>query len=160
MGRYSDELDALSEDYLAAKVPEGGNKLPDGTWQVRVESVEIKESQNSDRLYLAWKLVCTHGEYEGSSHVHFRTIDKDNVTWLKKELTVCGLELASLSELEDRLEEVLDVVIEIAVKTKPGTDKKTGNEVQYTNTYFNKRLDGNEGDYAPPGDGDVPGSGW
>lgn len=128
------ELADLDEAWTKTKAAESGSKLPDGTYQVKVEAARIVERKDSSAFMLVVELMCLHGDHEGEIHTHIRTIDVDNLKYLKAELKVMGVEMEYLSELPDRLEELLDNVVEIRVKTNRKNDK------EYTNTYFNRSI--------------------
>lgn len=133
MGKYSDDLASLDDKWAATKV-DSGDKFPDGTHQASISRVSIGESKDHSRLFVVWELLGVSPEVEGMTHKHFRTLDDKNLPWLKKELAVCGVELERLSDLEDRLPELLDKVLEITVKTKAGDNQN------FTNTYFNAKV--------------------
>ena len=50
--------------------------------------------------------------------------------FVKGDLKTVGLELAKFSDLAGRLEELLDVTLEVTKRTRG----------EYTNVYFNKRI--------------------
>lgn len=127
------DLYGLDELYVKTQV-NGNNKLPDGTYQVKVDKVRIVRSKDQTRLMLIWDLVCVAGEHEGEPHTHIRTIDADNMKWLKAELMMAGVQIELLSQLPDHLEDALDAIVEITVKTNRKDDK------EYTNTYFRKAI--------------------
>ena len=140
------ELALLDEAWVNTEIPAGGSScLPDGTYQVKIEAARIVERKDGSGIMLVMELECLHGNYEGRTHTHIRSIDGDQLQWLKKELSVCGVEMEYLSELPDRLEDLLDNVVEIKVKTNKKNDK------EYVNTYFNRSV--KTGEWA---DGDTP----
>ena len=58
-------------------------------------------------------------------------LNGDNIKWLKQDLITCGLALNKVSELPNRLYELLDVKLEVTVKTKG----------EYANVYLNRRIE-------------------
>jgi hypothetical protein len=71
------------------------------------------------------------GEYQGRCIFRYNGIANfDQVTFLKKDLHTCGLDLAKLSDLEDRIDELVGVVVEVTLKTKG----------EYQNCYINKQV--------------------
>lgn len=135
MSKYANDLASLDEKWTTTTAAgENGGKFPDGLYHAKVSRAAITESKDHSRLFLVWELEGVSPEVEGITHTHFRTIDDKNLGWLKKELQVCGVQLERLSDLEDHLTDLLDVVIEVRVKTtnKDGKD--------YTNTYFNAKI--------------------
>jgi hypothetical protein len=136
------DLYPLDELYSRTQA-NGSSKLPDGTYQVKVDKVRLVRSKDQMRLMLIWELVCVSGEHEGEPHTHIRTIDADNMKWLKGELAIAGVQISLLSELPDHLEDALDTIIEITVKTSHKDDR------DYTNTYFRKQVGIHLGEEVP-----------
>lgn len=57
-------------------------------------------------------------------------ITQASIPYVKGDLKTLGLELAKFSELSGRLEELLDVTLEVTKRTRG----------DYTNVYFNRRI--------------------
>ena len=55
---------------------------------------------------------------------------KENLKWLKTDLHTCGVDLDKLSDLPNRLGDLLDVTLEITKRTKGDNE----------NIYFNRRV--------------------
>jgi hypothetical protein len=133
----SDEVDDIDlrqfdEDFAAAPVEEGEfGDVPDDTYKVSVEKAELTNARSSGSPMLKWTLRILGPRFAGRylwRHNMFAT--KENLRWLKKDLLICGLELVKLSELRDRLHELLDVQLEV-------TKRKKG---EFTSIYINRRL--------------------
>lgn len=117
-------------DMFAAAKPIEGDDVPDGKYTARVERVELKNSQQGNPM-LAWELRITGGDCD--NRMLFRNnmlVTEQNLAWLKTDLGRCGMELAKLSDLEDRLGELLDITLEVTKKTKG----------EYSNVNFVKRV--------------------
>jgi hypothetical protein len=134
------DLSRFDEDFRAAKVdPEAGG-VPDGTYQVVIESVDIGQSQAGNPK-ITWALRITGPQ--AANRVLFKTngISENNLHILKQELRTCGLELDRLSDLPRHKDRMLDVQLEVTKRTRNGS----------ANIYFDRRLSGAP---AAAGDGD------
>jgi hypothetical protein len=127
------DLTEFEDDYVEVPVQEQSEReeLPDGKYQVVVDKVELTTTKTSGAPILKWALKVLGGPHAGRRLFRHNLIgSKDNLKWLKTDLHTCGLVLAKLSELPDRLGELLDVKLEVT--------KKTNGE--FTNVYINKRI--------------------
>jgi hypothetical protein len=137
MGNFKDtpvtELDLAGFD----EVFEGSDgeatdfeSIPDGHYQVRVDSVQLLRSSKGDPM-LKWSLRVLGPTHEDRLLWRNNVMaSADNVVWLKKDLFTCGLRLAKLSELPANLERLLDICLEVTKKTKG----------DFESIYFNKRI--------------------
>lgn len=126
------DLAQFDDDYAQAECDLGGEAtgLPDGRYQMLVNRVELQHSGKGNPM-LVWRMRVLGPRYAGAVHWHRNMIvTRDNLKWLKKDLVVAGLELQKLSELPQRLPELLDMVLEVQLKTK--------GDMQ--NSYINKRV--------------------
>ena len=134
------DLSQWDEDYAAAEVePNKFDDVPDGKYQVKVEKVEMARTQ-SDAPMLKWQLRVLGPQNRGRMLFRNNVVaSKENIKFLKADLLTCGLELAKLSDLPNRLPELLDVGLEITKRTRG----------EYSNVYFNRRivLDDPDGEY-------------
>ncbi len=132
MNSLRSELAAYDEKWKDIEINEGSyENLPDGKYQVAVEEVSLEYSKASNRPQVKWKLRVLVGEYKGHPIYRYNGIENyDQVTYLKKDLHTCGLDLEKLSDLEDRMYELIGVTLEVQLKTKG----------EFQNCYFNKRL--------------------
>ena len=104
--------------------------IPDGHYQVRVDSVQLLRSSKGDPM-LKWSLRVIGPTHE--DRLLWRNnvmVSDENIAWLKKDLFTCGLRLAKLSELPANLERLLDICLEVTKKTKG----------DFESIYFNKRV--------------------
>jgi hypothetical protein len=138
------DLSQYDQDWATTEAaPDTNNNVPEGKYIAKVEKVEKTKtgpkSKNPGSPMLKWQLRITGGNPEGVGRVVFtrhQMASKENLSWLKRDLKTCGLELAKLSDLDTHLKDLLDVSLEINVKNKVGKD---GQENQ--NVYFNKKAD-------------------
>ena len=134
------DLSQWDEEYAATEVePNRFDDVPDGKYQVKVEKVEMARTQN-DHPMLKWQLRVLGPQHRDRMMFHNNVMaSKENIKFLKADLLTCGLELAKLSDLPNRLAELLDVGLEVTKKTRG----------EFSNVYFNKRivLDDPDGEY-------------
>ena len=132
------DLTRFDEEYERAEAPAAnGDEPPDGTYHVSVATVELGCTKTAGDPILKWQLEILVGPYAG--RYLFRNnlfATASNLSFLKKDLTVCGLVLGKLSDLETRLEQLLDIELEVKKQTKQVGDKT------YTNIYFQKKIAG------------------
>ncbi len=153
-----DEIDLshLDEEYAQVKEPERGGEVPDGKYVAGVERVQlVKAKKEPHQPMLKWQLQILEGEQKGRRVFRNNMLaTRENLAWLKGDLKACGLEITKVSELQPKLESLLDLVVGITVRTK-----KDGQGRDQTNVFLEKRLV----DYQQPaqsadarGDGDIP----
>jgi hypothetical protein len=126
------DLEQFDDDYSTTEVDEsvGGEPLPDGKYQMSVEKVELLYSKNNNPM-LVWQLRVLGPRYAGRKHWHRNMIvTKENIKWLKRDLLIAGLKIEKLSLLPQHLHELLDLVVEIQLKTKG----------EHQNSFLNKRI--------------------
>ena len=144
------DLDSYDEEYEKAEKPERGDgefeTIPDGTYQVNVETVELKKSQKGN-TYLAWSLRIIGPKFAGRMlWKNNMIITPKNIQWLKSDLSIAGLpKLPKLSMLPDFLEELLDNKIEITVRNRDENNQ---------DVFFNKRIE--QGSKASEDQGEAP----
>lgn len=130
------DLTQYEDTYREQEAQVGGfEDLPDGKYQVRVQTVELGQTRMSGDPILKWQLEVLAGPCAG--RYLFRNnlfASADNLKYLKTDLARCGIELARLSDLPDRLEELLDLELEVEQKTNTKAGKT------YKNVYIQKRL--------------------
>ena len=104
--------------------------LSDGRYRVVVEKAELEVSR-ADNKMLVWRMRVLGPQFAGRKLWHRNMImSKNNLRWLKRDLMTAGLELEKLSDLPNRIGELADVMLEIQLKTRAGTQ----------NSFINKRL--------------------
>ncbi len=127
------DLSQYDEDFENAPVEEHDfDNVPDGKYQVVVDRVELTASKTSDKPMLKWTLKIIAPNHVGRLLWRNNMIaSPDNIRWLKNDLYTCGLTIKKLSELPDSIEKLLDVKIEVTVRTRG----------ENQNIYFNKLID-------------------
>lgn len=137
------DLSQFEEEFVEAPAEREMDNVPDGKYQVCVDKIELANSHKSGTPMLKWQLKIIAPNNIGRMIFRNNILKNgDNIKWLKQDLFTCGLELTKLSDLPNRLQELLDVTLEVTVKTKG----------EYSNTYINRRLSVNE---APAASEDV-----
>ena len=109
--------------------------VPDGKYNVRIDSVCIKEAQTGNS-YLSWDLIITEGEQSGRYLFKRNMLLAACLGFFKGDLAKCRIQLPKISDLPAKLPEFLDLLLEVRVKTK--TNKETGDDNQ--ETYISKYL--------------------
>ncbi len=125
------DLSQFDADFEQAEMP-GGNyePVPDGDYQVNVESVDLTNAKSSGAPMIKWKLRIL-GPSNGNRILWRNSVISDrSLQFLKKDLYTCGLQLNKLSELKNHLHKLPDVKLEITTKTNG--DRQ--------NIYFNRRI--------------------
>lgn len=121
-------LSAFDDDFDSVEAP-SYDEVPDGKYQVRIDSVRLESSQKGDPM-IKWDLIVLSGPNAGRHIFKNSVITQAALPYVKGDLKTLGLELAKFSELSSRLEELLDVTVEITKRTRG----------DYSNVYFNRRL--------------------
>ncbi len=124
------DLTQFDEPYSAEKAEERGESVPDGTYQVTVEKVELTEAKKSGNPMLKWKLVVIAPRHVGRIIWRNNVFTVNTLKYVKTDLHLCGLDLEKLSDLPQHLHRLLDVKLEVTKKTKDGNE----------NVFFNRRI--------------------
>lgn len=106
----SQALSALDEDF--SKV-DGYDVVPDGEYWTVVEdlSMELGKFSRHPRLY--WSLrILGPNKYDRKLKRVF-VVTPASLKWLKRDLFLCGLQLESLAELPDRLENLINLKVRV-----------------------------------------------
>lgn len=122
------DLSGFDDDFATAEAPEY-DEVPDGKYQVRIESVRLDSSQKGDPM-IKFDLEVISGAQAGRHIFKNAVITQASIPYVKGDLKTLGLELAKLSQLAGRLEELLDVTLEVTKRTRG----------DYANVYFNRRI--------------------
>ena len=154
MSKIKSYLAMFDDNFAEYNMDEVNNqeyqKVPDGKYQVRINSVRFDVSKNENYM-LVWELEIINNQQFLGSYLYKTSLlmTDQNMKWVKSELAICGLHLKKLSDLPDELESLLDITLEVTKKTK-ATDKDT----DFYNIYFNKKL--NLKSTKKHDDGDIP----
>jgi hypothetical protein len=122
------DLSAFDDDFSSAEAP-SFDEVPDGKYQARIDEVRLDRSQKGDPM-IKWDLIVIAGSQTGRHIFKNSVITPAALPFVKADLKTVGLELAKFSDLAGRLEELLDVTLEVTKRTRG----------EYTNVYFNKRI--------------------
>jgi hypothetical protein len=146
-------FDYLNEPFRDSEEAQGFGNMPDGTYRCKVDTVEIKESQNKPgSYYLNWQLVIDGTpDYAGRYLFHTNNLPdgmdlektRQQLGFLKHDLAMCGVNIKhpqfNLNDfLHNHLAKLLDRPVMVQAKTK--TDKNTSKDRQ--NTYFQEAKSG------------------
>jgi hypothetical protein len=122
------DLTSFDDDFNTVEAP-SHEDVPDGKYQVRIDSVRLEHSQKGDPM-IKWELVVLSGSHAGRRIFKNAVITAASLPFVKGDLKTVGLVLTKFSELAGRLEELLDVTLEVTKRTKG----------EYSNVYFNRRI--------------------
>ena len=122
------DLTSFDDEFATAEAPEY-DEVPDGKYQARIESVKLESSQKGDPM-IKFDLEVLSGSHAGRHIFKNSVITQASIPYVKGDLKTLGLELSRFSELAGRLEELLDVTLEVTKRTRG----------DYTNVYFNRRI--------------------
>lgn len=112
------DLSSLDHAYAEAPIPAPA-QLPDGTYLVEVQSVELRATRQSQRPMVCWTLrVLAPAPFLGRRLWRNQVLALTNLGWLKKDLHLCGIELDKLSDLPGRLEDLRALRLEIVKHTR------------------------------------------
>jgi hypothetical protein len=132
--RHSQPIDLAQFDDEFAEAPieeRTFEEVPDGKYQVNVEKVELVHAKTSGNPMLRWELKILAPRCQGRLLWRNNVLaTRENMKWLKNDLHVCGLDLAKVSDLPARMNELLDVKLEVTKRTKG----------ESSNVYFNRRI--------------------
>jgi hypothetical protein len=134
MSDIMNELKGMDKQFENAEA-QGGYQadLPPGDYVAELTEAEIFRSK-SERLFLKMKFKVAEGDMTGAMFTKLHSLDApERFGFLKTDLLVCGVAIAKLSELPDRLKFMKDIKLKVGVV-------KNG---QYTNYYLNGRVNTN-----------------
>lgn len=135
-GNTADEFDLrqFEDDFAETTVEEMHfEEPPDGKYQVVVDRVEMARSKTSGQPMLKWRLKILGPHCAGRYLFRNNMIaNPENLKWLKTDLATCGMDVNTLklSDLPNRVGELLDIALEIKKQTKG----------DFANVYFSRRI--------------------
>ena len=138
------DLSQFDDEFSSAEAP-NFDEVPDGKYQARIDSVRLDHSQKGDPM-IKWDLIVIAGQHSGRHIFKNSVITAAALPFVKGDLKTLGLELAKFSDLGCRLDDLLDVTVEITKRTRG----------EYTNVYFNKRIQLASNAATQPSADDVP----
>jgi len=138
------DLSAFDDDFSSAEAP-SFEEVPDGKYQIRIDAARLDLSQNGNPM-IKWDLIVIAGQHAGRHIFKNSVITPAALPFVKGDLKTVGLELAKFSDLSGRLDDLLDVTLEVTKRTRG----------EYTNVYFNKRIQIAGGAAGQPAADDIP----
>ncbi|MGH7143370.1 MAG: DUF669 domain-containing protein [Planctomycetota bacterium] len=138
------ELAELDEEFDRAKPIETGD-LPDGKYQVRIQKAYLDKSQTGNPM-LKYDLIVLSGPHAGRHLFKNSMLLEAALPFFKADLKALGISLPKFHDLPNHLNQMIDQTLEVTKKTKG----------EYSNVYFNKRIEILAGDGAGESDGPVP----
>jgi hypothetical protein len=132
---YDDvDLSEYDDQFNEAEEPEF-EAIPDGKYQVVVDKAEITKAKTSGNPLLKWTLKILGPTNINRLLWNYHILNNPTgQSWLKKDLKLCDVHLNKLSDLPKNLENLLDIKLEVTVRTRDDSQ----------NVYFNRRLNDNE----------------
>ena len=127
------EMDAAWQG-TTAKDNNSYSELPEGDYQCKVESAQIKENKQGMPM-LHWGLRIVSGEYAKRMVFKPQRLAPESLPYLKADLELLGICPEKISDLEARLPFALDAVVDVRIKNGK---TKEGNSIQ--NVYFNRLV--------------------
>ena len=127
-GDSSLDLSAYDAEFDAAQAMKM-EEVPDGKYQIRINSVKLAESQKGDPM-IKWDLIVISGQFAERHIFKNSVITPASLPFVKGDLNTLGLNLTKFSDLPNHLESLLDLNVEVTKRTKG----------EYTNVYFNKVI--------------------
>lgn len=135
---YLPDLTAFDDQYAAAE-PTKFSEVPDGKYQVRVQTARLDKSRKGDPL-LKWDLVVVSGSCAGQHIFKYSVIRPTTLSFVKGDLECIGLRLTKFSDLAELLPGALDKTLEVR-------KKKRGD---FTDVYFERLITLPAGVAPPP----------
>ena len=122
-------------------------KITDGKYQAKVNTARI-ESSKSGKLMIKYDLIIVGSEFDGRHLFHNRLIDTpEHVGWARTELHKLGYGHATIQEMQQSLQSMLDSLIEVTVKNRTDSDSP--------NIYLNKTVS-KAGEWSAPDANELP----
>lgn len=124
-----------------------GDRVEDGTYQTVIKDFDFFEGKNGQAagmLFIKTIFEIRHDSKYNKAEVSaiHNLEDPERYSWLKRHFDKLGVDVDAIEATElrpgsDTLKSLLDVPVEIAVKS---SDKLDANGVPYQNVYVNQRL--------------------
>lgn len=119
-----DELNALLEASKTVELNDNFDKLPDGDYEAIVESVGFTESKSSGNLMFKWEFIITGPTHAKAHEWKYVVLNKaENMKRLTTDLAKFGLNVTSMENIKNGLENLLDVPVVLSIKTSPSKEE-------------------------------------
>jgi hypothetical protein len=116
LSRFDDEYARASTQ--AAQQP-FYDEIPDGFYDASIEEVQIGQTANTGNPMIVWKLRIQGPECRGKAITKVRVITDKTVAFLKQDLERLEVHLERLSDLPDRVDEMIERPVRILKRTNP-----------------------------------------
>ena len=128
----SSRLKALQKSWKTATPKQGGVGVPDGTYEVRIESAILEEAKSTERLQIHWVLTVLTEEYANKALHKYDGCDRpEDLDWVQGTLETLELTIPdNIADIGPTLEEAQGLLAEVTVQTRD----------EFTNIYFNDLL--------------------
>jgi hypothetical protein len=152
---WADEFNAAWSK--AEPADAAGGNVPDGTYNTFVDRALVKKSKTANRPMLEITLKITGPTHAKRLLWLTHMLDREQgYPYLKADLELLGIHIATLTELPDRLEEFIGQRVRVTVKNNP---RKDGGK-PFVNVYLNSIIDpvdmADANDGRPVAEGDLP----
>ena len=110
------DLSRYDDDYRKAKqadAPPPFRPVPDGRYQVIVETVELTKTRTTGNPMLKWRLRIAGPAMADRILWKNGVITERTIPFITKVLTLCGLTMQSLNELQSRLPDLVNLHLEV-----------------------------------------------
>jgi hypothetical protein len=119
------DLSSFDDEFETAEAP-SYEEVPDGKYQVMIQTAKLESSQKGDPM-IKFDLEIISGSQAGRHIFKNSVITQASLPYVTGDLTTLGLGLAKFSELANRLEELLDVTLEVTKRTRPHGESAESN---------------------------------
>lgn len=103
-------------------------EVPDGVYETRIEDVTLNRVSSTGNPMIIWKLRIKGPQCEGRTLNKIRVITPKTLAFVKEDFERLSFQLDRLSELQERMGEMVDKEIRVF--------KKTNAEKRWTDVYF------------------------
>lgn len=111
------DLEHLDDEWLLTESAYGSGRVPDGGYHCRVDNALITRNRSGDPI-LSWELlVDLPSEHRGKLLYRTNGLVSGRLGWLRADLECCGIHLERLSDLRERVGDLIGLQLVIAVKT-------------------------------------------
>lgn len=96
------DLAEFDNEFDSAKPTTGGDSVPDGNYQVRVQAARLAKSREKKTPMIKWELLVISGSHAGRRIFTVSLFSPNSMPYTKGALKLCGVEPDRLSDLPDR----------------------------------------------------------
>ena len=94
--------------------------IPDGTYEAVIEDARVSATASTGRPIVLWTLRISGPEAVNRVVTKNRVITENTLTYLREDLEKCGLPLHRLSDLPERIHDLVGQPVGIDKRTKDG----------------------------------------